>query len=423
MKIRFLNQPKEIKLSEVLLERISENFNKIWIVAGFAKDTGIELLLPALEEAAQNGSIIELIIGVDNKNTSKDMLLKLLNIGCNIRVHINKEESKLETRMYAFENESGESFVYLSGSKFSEGGLTENKCLVTEIVYDEIEKKEFNKVKISVENSANYNEIFVLDLPKLKSLAENGEILARITERKIPRISDLYKVENVNVGMQEYDESASFNIKEHVNENFEIEIDVPITNEIKYQSSLGDEVEQKIIKSTRAEESSENEEKVSSKLILGEKELNYEEMNTFMLQTNRIIQTGATSGEIKIPNYIAENMKKFLDYPELFHVIADSNGKLKDTAIVKFKIYDNRTKSEDIIDTDVKIYQTDKYLAIKSDVIKGLDIEEGDIIRIIKEGKGDYSCEIIRKDTAEYQVWEGFCTTKLKGTSRKFGII
>lgn len=423
MKIKFLNQPKEVKLNELLLERMSEGFNKVWFVAGFVKDSGVELLLPALEEAINGGTKVELILGVDSKNTSKDMLKKLLEIGCNVRVHVNKEESKLETRIYAFESEKGDSVVYLSGSKFSEGGLTENKCLVTEIIYDENEKNEFNKVKISIENAANYGEISVLDDKKLKTLAENGEVLARITERKIPRISELYKVENVNVGMQEYDESSIFDIKEHVNENIDIEIDFPVSNEIKFQSSLGDEVEQKLVKKSNLKSDDESSEKVSSKLILNEKEPNYEMMNTFIIQTNKIVQTGVTAGELKIPSGIAENMNKFFDYPELFHVVEDTKGKLKDTAIVKFKIYDNKINKRDIVDDDVKIYITEKYVAINSDKIKDLDVCENDIIRIAKEEKGVYSCDVIRQDTAEYLVWEGFCTNKLKGTSRKFGII
>lgn len=423
MKIKFLNQPKEVKLNELLLERMSEGFNKVWFVAGFVKDSGVELLLPALEEAINGGTKVELILGVDSKNTSKDMLRKLLEIGCNVRVHVNKEESKLETRIYAFESEKGDSVVYLSGSKFSEGGLTENKCLVTEIIYDENEKNEFNKVKISIENAANYGEISVLDDKKLKTLAENGEVLARITERKIPRISELYKVENVNVGMQEYDESSIFDIKEHVNENIDIEIDFPVSNEIKFQSSLGDEVEQKLVKKSNLKSDDESSEKVSSKLILNEKEPNYEMMNTFIIQTNKIVQSGATAGELKVPSYIAENMNKFFDYPELFHVVEDTKGKLKDTAIVKFKIYDNKINKRDIVDDDVKIYITEKYVAINSDKIKDLDVCENDIIRIAKEEKGVYSCDVIRQDTAEYLVWEGFCTNKLKGTSRKFGII
>ena len=420
MKIRFLNQPKEVKLSEILIERISEKFDKIWIVAGFAKDTGLEMLLSSFEEAIKNGTTVELIIGVDNKNISKDMLSKLLNMGCKVRFHINKEESKFETRMYAFEKEDGDSYVYVSGSKLSEGGLTENKCLVTEIVYDENEKKEFNKAKIGIENGANYTEMEELDTARLKTLAENGEVVARITERKIPRISDIYKVENINLGVQEYDEGSGIDIKESINEDLNIEIDFPAATEITYQSSLGGEVEH-VIKKKEKENSEE--EKVSSKMILGEKELNYETMNTFIIQTNKVVQKGVTSGEIKIPSYIAENMNNFLDYPEMFHIIEDSKGKLKDTAIVKFKIYDNKIKDSNLIDEKVKVYITEKYVAINSEVIKNLSVEEGDIIRIIKEEKGQFSCEIIRQNTAEYLVWEGFCTNKLKGTSRKFGIM
>ena len=261
-------------------------------------------------------------------------------------------------------------------------------------------------------------------MERLKKLAETGEIVARITERKIPRISELYKVEHIDLGMQEYDESASLDIKEKINENIDIEIDISNGNEIKYQSSLGDEVEQKIVKKEKiTEKTEESEEKISSKLYLGDKEINFEDMNTFIIQTNKIAQTGITSGEIKIPSYIAENMNKFFDYPEMFHVLEDAKGKLKDTAIVKFKIFDNKTKETDLIDENVKIYITEKYIAINSDIVKELAVEEGDIIRVIKEEKGQFVCEIIRQETAEYQIWEGFCTEKLKGTSRKFGII
>lgn len=419
MKIRFLNQPKEINLGDILSERLHENFDKAWFVAGFAKDSGIELMLPSLQEAIDNGTKVEFIIGIDNKNISKDMLSKVLNAGCKVRFHINKEESKFETRMYAFEREAGESVIYLTGSKFSEGGLKENKCLVTEIVYDETEKKEFNKAKIGIENGANYNEMEELDIAILKKLAENGEIVARITERKIPRISDIYKVENVDLGVQEYNEGTDFDISKNINADFDIEIDLPSSAEVTYQSSLGDEVEQVIKKKAQEEEKG----KTSSKMLLGEKEMNYETMSTFIIQTNKVVKTGVTSGEIKIPNYISENMHKFLDYPELFHVVADAKGKYKDTAVVKFKIYDNKSKKENLIDENVKIYQTEKYTAINSDELRDLDIDEEDIIRLIKDGKGEYTCEIIRKDTAECQVWEGFCTAKMKGTSRKFGIV
>lgn len=422
MEIKFLNQPKEVKLGDLLLKRLSENFEKVWIVAGFAKDSGLDVLLPSIEEATQNGSAVELIVGIDAKNTSKDMLLKLLNMGCHIRVHMNKEDSKLETRVYAFESEKGDSYIYLTGAKLSEDGLSENMCMITEIVYGKEDKKEFNKIKISIENGANSQEIYELDAQKLKSLAERGEIASRITERKIPTISEMYKTNGANVeigGANEYDEGSSTGTYSGAINNeldFEIDIDIPNNISTRHQASLGEEVEQKIVKKSEKQE----EKKVTSKMVLSEKEPDFENMNTFIMQVNKIALSGVTAGEIKIPSYMAEKMMKFLDYPSNFHMEADEKGRLKDTAKVIFDILDGRNNEKD---EDVKMYQTDKYVAVVSKKIADLNIEEGDIIRLIKNELGKYTCEIIRKDNQEYNIWENFCTEKIKGSSRKFGIM
>ena len=49
----------------------------------------------------------------------------------------------------------------------------------------------------------------------LKELASTGEIVARITERKIPSISELYNIGEIDLGVQEYDESSTskYNLK------------------------------------------------------------------------------------------------------------------------------------------------------------------------------------------------------------------
>ena len=73
-------------------------------------------------------------LGVDKKNTSKDMLLKLLQAGVKLRTFLNNGENKLETRIYAFIKYNGVSCVYLSAGKLSSGGLYENYCLVTELI-------------------------------------------------------------------------------------------------------------------------------------------------------------------------------------------------------------------------------------------------------------------------------------------------
>ena len=51
MKVIYWSQPEEVKLGEIVLQRLKEDFDQVWIVSGFAKDEGIELLLPALQNS------------------------------------------------------------------------------------------------------------------------------------------------------------------------------------------------------------------------------------------------------------------------------------------------------------------------------------------------------------------------------------
>ena len=163
------------------------------------------------------------------------MLLKLLNAGCRIRFHLNDDECKLETRIYAFESDSEKSYLYLTGAKLSEGGLAENMALITEISYSHSEKKEFNKAKANMENGVVAEEFQTLNEAILKELASTGEILARITERKIPSIRELYNSGDVEVGVQEYDESSSSNYNELVNKDIDIDIDFSTSTDVKVQ--------------------------------------------------------------------------------------------------------------------------------------------------------------------------------------------
>ena len=418
MDIKFLNQPKDIKIGEVLSEKLTSGmFSRIWLFAGFAKDSGLDCLLESIKIARENGAMVECIFGVDKKNTSKDMLLKLLNLGCKIRFHINDDDSKLETRIYAFESDEGDSFIYLTGAKLSEGGLYSNIAMLTEICYGINEKKEFNKVKLSIESAASTEDFEILDEKRLKELASTGEILARITERKIPSISELYSSSEIEVGVQEYNESAGVNYNELVNKDFDIDIDFSEESNVTVQSSLGEEVEHKIKNKNQKEEST-----VTSKIVLNEKEINYDAMSTLILPVNKVPKKGVTAGEIKISTAISSNMNKFLNYPDEFHIQEDEKGKLKEMQKVTLKIFENLSKYEEI-DEEADIIQTEKNMIIKSSLFLNIDINENDIMRLIKEDKGVYRCEIIKQESTEYNIWESFCTASIKGTSKKFGVI
>ena len=131
MNIKFMNQPKDVQMGNILKTKLEDKFDEVWIVSGMVKDSGIELLIDSMIKSIENGAKLNVSIGVDRKNTSKDVLLKIINSGADLKVHVNGEENKVETRVYLFESKDKDSYIYISGGKLSEGGLLENTCLIT----------------------------------------------------------------------------------------------------------------------------------------------------------------------------------------------------------------------------------------------------------------------------------------------------
>lgn len=415
MEVKFYNQPKDVKLADILKDKLcSGNFKNIWFVAGYTKDDGLEFFLPDFDNALKTGASISFVLGLDRKNTSKSILETLLSRECKIRAYLNNDDNdKFETRVFAFEGIDNKDFIYLTATKFSENGFLDSKCLVTEIIYTN-ERKEFNKFKASLESGFSGNDFFELNSECLKELASNGDIVARITERKIPRISDMYGTSAAQIGEEQYNEESSANIFNNLLDDVEIDVDLPSSDSIKVQATLGEEVEQKIEKKKSSEE--ENVQTVS-KILKNENEWDYDNMNSLIYQVDS--KAGITR-EIKILNSIASNMNKFFDYPNSFHTVEDEKGKVKECHDISLEIFDNVTKSEKI-DKCARIYKTDRYTAIYSELFS--DLYENDIIRFVRKSQNLFRCEIIHLNTDEYTVWDGFCRTPIKGSSRKFGII
>ena len=418
MEIKFLNQPKDVKLIDILTEKLRDtSFSRVWIIAGFAKDSAMDYILEDVQKARENGTQIECVFGLDKKNTSKDMLLKFLNCGCNIRYHLNEDGVKLESRLYAFESTEGDSYVYITGGKFSENGISSNLTLIEEIKYSKEEKIEFSKVRAAIENGISKEEFDILTEDKLKELASTGDIMARITERKIPKISELYSSnsdeESVNT-TKEYDEGASTDFKELLQKDLDIDIDMG-EESVKVQDSLGEEVEHKLKVATE----DKSEETVVSKMILGnDKPLNFDKMSTLIVYLSKSAE-GDT--DIKIPSAITTNMFKFLNYPEGFHTEEDEKGTINETQKIILEIFENGD-GDTFIDDEAKLIQSAKNTIIASKKFSKIDIQDGDIMRLIKVSDGNYRCEIIKQNTNEHSIWEGFCTSTIKGTSKKFGI-
>ena len=139
--------------------------------------------------------------------------------------------------------------------------------------------------------------------------------------------------------------------------------------------------------------------------------IDYQNMTTLMIETGKIAEKGADAGAFKIPKALADNLSTFFD------------GMVK-TSDLTLKIMDNASDSTQLIeDCAVEFHHSEKGIFIKSKILNELKPLEGDILRIIKEEEYQFRCEIIRQNTAEFDIWNCYCTNVLKGSKRRFGVI
>ena len=437
MDIKFWNQPQSVNLAKILNEKLRKEFKKIWIIAGVAKDSGLEILMDSIEVARNNGIEVNVMIGVDRKNVSKGALSKLLDIGCNLFIHINRDESKVETRIYIFEGDEGkESFIYESAGKFSENGLSDSYSVIEEILYTPQDIKVFENAKSTI--LQGLEDVFIkTDNDELRLLAERGEVVARIIERKIPKISELYGESSISsIANDMYDEennnSNMFNIQ--ANDDIDIDIDIEMDGQVKKVEMSAEAANKKdmieleniekvagkrLSKFYEETEDEEAEKKVS--IIKDTDNLDFSNMSIFVFELNKIIDKGLGEGEIKIPNYLFEKMKSFFEEAD-FTEFTDEKGKLRIGKKISLKIIDVATNNI-IKDDETYLYEEDRYLAIKSKEFKKINSEENDIARLIKESENNFCIELIRKDIREYSIWEDFCNHTMKNSRRKFGIM
>ena len=433
MNIKFWNQPKDLSLGELLNEKLKKGFNKVWLIAGVAKDTGLELIFDAVQDARDLGTEVNLLIGIDRKNISKDMLMKFLKLGCNLSLHINRDDNKVETRIYIFESNDGESFIYESSGKFSEGGLFTSQLVVQEISYSISEKKLFENAKSVILQGA---EVFkTSDEEELKLLAEKGEVVARITERKIPSISEMYGGTSIDaISNDIYDENSSGRLFDILENDFDIDVDIDINGEIrkaelsveaeakkekKEKENIEKLAQEKLSKFYDEQYKEELEKKVS--IIKDMNNVDFSKVNIFVVELNRIVEKGLGEGEIKIPIYLYEEMADFFG-GKSFKIFKDEKGKDRLGMITNFEIIDtsNNEKRED---NNASIYVETRHLAIKSRIFKELKPLEKDIVRIIKKENNGFCLELIRKDSKEYNIWDNFCIYTMKNSKRRFGIM
>lgn len=124
-----------IKLNEILKSQ-KPFYNKIWMIASFAKLSGISKLKTALKKSIKNNAVINVVLGTGRNLTTVEALNELLQLGCNVKIIRNTNGNSFDAKVYCFEAEGQKAEVFISSGNITEGGLYKNHELIVNITYD-----------------------------------------------------------------------------------------------------------------------------------------------------------------------------------------------------------------------------------------------------------------------------------------------
>lgn len=165
----------ESTLEDVIKNNLLANPKKVYIYSGIFKESGLELI--------KNSLIISkaekiFVIGIDKKNTTKNMLETLLDCAKKVYIYDNNGISEFDASTYIFEY-TNKVIVVSTTANLSEGGIRDNFSVYSLIEYDLkdlSDKVEYQKnLKIFL-NLLDNEQFFVLKSSMIQELADSKKI-------------------------------------------------------------------------------------------------------------------------------------------------------------------------------------------------------------------------------------------------------
>lgn len=129
--VKVLNQPADGAMGYVLEEILSGgtqfSFNTFYFLVAYAKRSGVGRIISFLKKFRNNGGEIKAVVGIDQKNTSYEALMDLLEICNELYVYHNEDFSRTyHPKLYLFESVEKEALVSIGSSNLTAGGLYTN---------------------------------------------------------------------------------------------------------------------------------------------------------------------------------------------------------------------------------------------------------------------------------------------------------
>ena len=477
MNIEILAQPilstgEKYALGEQIAELLnSREYTDVSFYLGLIKEDVYEKLFPHFKNFILNGGNLSFYLGYDKRRNLKKVISSMLELGCDVficRENHGNNSQEFQYKTIVFENSKEANVLFFSGN-FTMSGLYEgiNTTLSFHYSFSEKGKEEFTELKESIFSSQVLNVFRKAERTNLTELLGEAP-LPSIEEFTHKDVSGQNAIEtnlnDISIDI-EIDENVDFltpssePIKKVEKERPKQEIQLPeepikyepildfseeepkyyIDNEaldiesMLFQSHLENKSEPIVTPTVKEnphyhndlpEEEAEEEPAIQeSKLIM--KNANFSNISIFMIQAPKITKKGVNAGEIKIPTYLRDLIPHFWGWPKDYKIDKANAEKYQNCIL---KIVDTQNPNDVLTDNDAKLFQREgeNNFNVYSKVLNDMNINENDILRFIKtqsENGYYFCCEIVRQDAKEYPIWDQFCTTTLKSSKRRYGMM
>jgi len=150
-----INQPKGLRIGDIIIKNLEiqngePKFDNFYFIVAYVRESGVSRIKDSLVQFRLHGGKVKAVIGIDDKNTSKEGLQLLMKNVDEIYVyHSANPYQTFHPKLYVFEKECKKAVIIAGSSNLTQGGLFTNYEISAEIELN-IEKPEhaeqFNKI-------------------------------------------------------------------------------------------------------------------------------------------------------------------------------------------------------------------------------------------------------------------------------------
>lgn len=126
--LRFVNQPTQDQLGNVLKDKLADSrYKHFIIVSAFAKNSGVLRMKEAIQSFRDNGGCVDAFIGLDAHGTSYEAVCNLLTFVDNLYIiHDNNPAITFHPKAYYLTDLGSATWLALGSNNLTGGGLWTN---------------------------------------------------------------------------------------------------------------------------------------------------------------------------------------------------------------------------------------------------------------------------------------------------------